>query len=54
MEAKPSGISTQHFQTGWTAGAGLEYQITPNLSFKTEYLYVSLSPTTLYSFNEDD
>ena len=47
------GDSTQHFQTGWTAGAGLEYQITPNLSFKTEYLYVSLSPTTLYSFNED-
>jgi outer membrane immunogenic protein len=29
--------------TGWTAGAGLEYAITHNLSFKTEYLYVDLS-----------
>lgn len=28
---------------GWTAGAGLEYAITHNLSFKTEYLYVDLS-----------
>ncbi len=47
------GASAQHFQTGWTAGAGLEYQITPNLTFKTEYLYVSLSPTTLYSISGD-
>ncbi|REF89531.1 outer membrane immunogenic protein [Methylovirgula ligni] len=47
------GDSVQHFQTGWTAGAGLEYQITPNLSFKTEYLYVSLSPATLYSISGD-
>lgn len=29
-------------QTGWTAGAGLEYAITPNLLFKTEYLYTDL------------
>jgi outer membrane immunogenic protein len=43
------GASATHFQTGWTAGAGLEYQITPNLTFKTEYLYASLSPATLYS-----
>ena len=47
------GASAQHFQTGWTAGAGLEYQITPNLLFKTEYLYVSLSPATLYSIGGD-
>ncbi len=45
------GNSAQHFQTGWTAGAGLEYQITPNLTFKTEYLYASLSPATLYSIS---
>jgi len=45
------GDSAQHFQTGWTVGAGLEYQITPNLTFKTEYLYASLSPATLYSIS---
>ncbi len=31
-----------HTWAGWTAGAGLEYAITPNLSFKAEYLYVDL------------
>ena len=29
-------------RTGWTAGAGAEYAITPALSLKTEYLYVDL------------
>jgi outer membrane immunogenic protein len=29
-------------ETGWTAGAGVEYAITPNLTLKTEYLYTSL------------
>lgn len=28
--------------TGWTAGAGIEYAITRNLSVKTEYLFVDL------------
>lgn len=26
-------------KVGWTIGAGVEYLITPNISFKTEYLY---------------
>jgi outer membrane immunogenic protein len=43
--------SAQHFQTGWTIGAGLEYQITQNLSFKTEYLYASLGAKTLYAIS---
>jgi outer membrane immunogenic protein len=34
---------------GWTAGAGAEYKITKNLSFKTEYLYTDLGTQTLYS-----
>ncbi|WP_245441071.1 outer membrane protein [Methylovirgula ligni] len=34
--------SWTHTWTGWTAGAGLEYAITQNLSFKAEYLYVDL------------
>lgn len=39
----PAGFSIDQTLTGWTAGAGLEYAITHNLSFKTEYLYVDLS-----------
>jgi outer membrane immunogenic protein len=29
-------------QIGWTAGAGVEYAVTRNLSFKAEYLYTDL------------
>ena len=32
----------KHTQVGWTLGGGLEYGVTPNLSLKTEYLYVDL------------
>lgn len=35
-----SGARTQF---GWTVGSGTEYALTPNLSLKAEYLYVSLS-----------
>lgn len=34
--------STSNTQNGWTAGAGVEYAITPALSLKTEYLYLDL------------
>lgn len=34
--------SYTHSWVGWTAGAGLEYAITQNLTFKAEYLYVDL------------
>jgi outer membrane immunogenic protein len=50
--------------TGWTAGAGLEYAVTRNVTIKAEYLYVDLgnvavtervtlfpAPTTASSFN---
>jgi outer membrane immunogenic protein len=40
--AYSEGASWTHTWTGWTAGAGLEYAITQNLSFKAEYLYVDL------------
>jgi outer membrane immunogenic protein len=33
-------FSHDNDKSGWTAGAGLEYAITNNLSFKTEYLYI--------------
>ena len=37
--AGPFSSSTQ---TGWTAGAGVEFAFTPNLTAKVEYLYVDL------------
>jgi outer membrane immunogenic protein len=33
-------------KVGWTVGAGFEYGFTPNLSAKTEYLYVDLGKAT--------
>jgi outer membrane immunogenic protein len=33
-------------RSGWTAGGGIEYGITPNLSVKAEYLYVDLGTAT--------
>ena len=41
--------STSHEQNGWTAGAGLEYAITPSLSFKTEYLFLDLGSDVVAS-----
>ncbi|MDB5551830.1 MAG: outer membrane protein Omp31 precursor [Rhizobium sp.] len=35
-------ISFGGTNTGWTAGAGIEYALTQNWSLKTEYLYVDL------------
>lgn len=34
---------------GWTAGAGLEYALTDNVSFKTEYLYTDLAAVNVIS-----
>ena len=41
QQGAPAGSFTQGTQqlTGWTAGLGLEYQITPKLSLGLEYLY---------------
>jgi len=39
---------------GWTIGGGLEYAITNNWTFKTEYLYVDLGNTSVtYYYNGD-
>jgi len=47
------GIALSKFNNhdGWTVGGGVEYKITPNLSFKTEYLYVNLGSRSLLNFN---
>ena len=46
-------LSKRSSGSGWTLGAGLEYAITNNLSFKTEYLYVDLGKKSLYSATYD-
>jgi outer membrane immunogenic protein len=42
--ATPASISglTDNWQTGWTAGAGVEWRFAPQWSVKAEYLYVDL------------
>jgi outer membrane immunogenic protein len=37
-----SGTTTSHTQSGWTAGAGLEWAFADNWTAKIEYLYVNL------------
>jgi outer membrane immunogenic protein len=41
-------LSTSDTQIGWTVGGGFEYAITPNITLKTEYLYVDLGSQTLF------
>jgi outer membrane immunogenic protein len=45
------GLSRGTTHNGWTAGVGMEYALTNNLSLKTEYLYVDLGGKNLYSAN---
>jgi outer membrane immunogenic protein len=40
--------STSDVQVGWTAGGGFEYAVTPNITLKTEYLYVDLGSQNLF------
>lgn len=44
LQGAPIGAFSQTTQSlsGWTAGVGLEYQITPKLSLGLEYLYTDL------------
>lgn len=39
-------------QTGWTAGGGVEYKLTPNWSVKGEYLYTQLSGSNSNVWNQ--
>lgn len=42
--------TNEHFQVGWTLGAGVEYAIAKNWSAKLEYLHIDLGDsTTTYS-----
>jgi opacity protein-like surface antigen len=42
VTARGGQNTTSATSLGWTVGAGLEYALTPNLSLKTEYLYMQL------------
>ena len=39
--------ATSSVRTGWTAGAGVEVQFTPNWSMKAEYLYMDLGTVAM-------
>jgi outer membrane immunogenic protein len=41
-----NNYSDSQTKWGWTAGAGIEYGITQNITLKTEYLYVDLGTAT--------
>ncbi|WP_029587373.1 outer membrane protein [Bradyrhizobium sp. URHD0069] len=40
-----AGVLNNDFRTGWIAGAGVEYMVTPNWTVKGEYLYYDLGST---------
>jgi outer membrane immunogenic protein len=41
--------SGSDFRTGWTVGGGVEVGITPNWTFKVEYLYVDLGSKQMFN-----
>ncbi|WP_018182028.1 outer membrane protein [Kaistia granuli] len=48
VEAKVAGVgSDSQWAVGWTAGAGVEYGFTPNLTGRLEYDYVDLGSKTI-------
>jgi outer membrane immunogenic protein len=50
-------FSRRHDLSGWTAGGGVEYAVTPNLSLKTEYLYLRFDRNNVFAnrnFTIDD
>jgi outer membrane immunogenic protein len=50
----PYSISKTTTQVGWTLGAGAEYMISKNWTFKTEYLYTDLGSANLLSGSGTD
>jgi outer membrane immunogenic protein len=46
LQAGSTGSFDTATQTGWTAGGGVEFAFTPNLTAKVEYLYVDLGSMT--------
>jgi outer membrane immunogenic protein len=42
-------LSDNHFHSGWTAGAGVEFMFAPKWSFKAEYLYRSFESQNYFT-----
>lgn len=42
-------FSRTRSRTGWAAGGGFEYAVTNNLTVKTEYVYIDLGTSSVYS-----
>ena len=42
-------ISENHYHWGWTAGAGVEWMVTPGISVKAEYLFVDLQEKSYFN-----
>jgi outer membrane immunogenic protein len=42
-----NGVQTSHTQSGWTAGAGVEWAFADNWTARVEYLYVNLGNGTV-------
>ncbi|MDR3374778.1 MAG: outer membrane beta-barrel protein, partial [Ancalomicrobiaceae bacterium] len=45
------GVGKANYLTGWAAGIGTAYAITPNLSFRTEYLHADLGTGDLLGYD---
>lgn len=43
------GLNDTHTQTGWTAGAGIEWMFMPRWSLKAEYLFRSFANQTFFA-----
>ncbi len=46
-----NGFSISDTRWGWTAGAGVEYGVTQNITLKAEYLYVDLGSLDYSGYN---
>ena len=49
VTAAGTAYAEQQTRLGWTAGAGIEYRLSPNWSGKLEYLYVDLGRGTYFN-----
>lgn len=54
IDGESFDVSKKKTKAGWTIGAGAEYAVTDNVTFKTEYLYTDLGKANLFNGAIDD